>query len=386
MVPVLQPPMQRMAERLLGSKAEAKDLVQDLMVELWQHRHRLDRVDSLQGYALRMTKFRSIDYLKAKPLAVPLCEIPDEASSDRDERERLFDELQRRMADLPEEDQELLRMRYWEHASGVEMSRRLEISEGNVRVRLNRIIQKLRDGFASGNNTKKKNMKKTFLLLIMFWGLMTGASAQQTHVWERSRTIDTTCHSLSLVLEVGRNSILGFRGRISGFGVRYAYQFGGRWDVNGTVAALSDRRYAINPYGSETWYHGDSVIYQGPGLTLEPMLSVFVGGGATLHLIDRSKGSRWDPYMGIGLGLHMPTKTESLYRDDSHTIRSRKIHPILMAAFKVGLGYRISDHWSVLAELEWGGALLHIGGKDFEEPDLLHTLSLKGGIGLTYKF
>lgn len=378
--------MQRMAERLLGSKAEAKDLVQDLMVELWQHRHRLGRVDSLQGYALGMTKFRCIDYLKAKPLAVPLSEMPDEASSDRDERERLFDELQRRMADLPEEDQELLRMRYWEHASGAEMSRRLEISEGNVRVRLNRIIQKLRDGFASGNNTKKKNMKKTFLLLLMFWGLMTGASAQQTHVWERSRTIDTTRHSLSLVLEGGGNGTLGFRGRISGFGVRYAYQFGGRWDVNGTVAARSDRRYAINPYGSETWYHGDSVIYQGHGLTLEPMLSVFVGGGATLHLIDRSKGSRWDPYMGIGLGLNVPTKTESLYFDDSHTIRSRKIHPILRAAFKAGLGYRISDHWSVLAELEWGGALLHIGGKAFEEPDLRHTLSLKGGIGLTYKF
>lgn len=386
MVPVLQPPMQRMAERLLGSKAEAKDLVQDLMVELWQHRHRLGRVDSLQGYALGMTKFRCIDYLKAKPLAVPLSEMPDEASSDRDERERLFDELQRRMADLPEEDQELLRMRYWEHASGAEMGRRMEISEGNVRVRLNRIIQKLRDGFASGNNTKKKYMKKTFLLLLMFWGLMTGASAQQTHVWERSRTIDTTRHSLSLVLEGGGDGTLGFRVRISGFGVRYAYQFGGRWDVNGTVAARSDRRYAINPYGSETRYHGDSVIYQGPGLTLEPMLSVFVGGGATLHLIDRSKGSRWDPYMGIGLGLHMPTKTESLYLDDSYTIRSLKIHPILMAAFKVGLGYRISDHWSVLAELEWGGTLLHIGVKAFEERYLPHTLSLKGGIGLTYKF
>lgn len=378
--------MQRMAERLLGSKAEAKDLVQDLMVELWQHRHRLGRVDSLQGYALGMTKFRCIDYLKAKPLAVPLSEMPDEASSDRDERERLFDELQRRMADLPEEDQELLRMRYWEHASGVEMGRRLEISEGNVRVRLNRIIQKLRDGFESGNNTKKKYMKKTFLLLLMFWGLMTGASAQQTHVWERSRTIDTTRHSLSLVLEGGGNGTLGFGGRISGFGVRYAYQFGGRWDVNGTVAARSDRRYSINPYGSETWYHGDSVIYQGPGLTLEPMLSVFVGGGATLHLIDRSKGSRWDPYMGIGLGLNVPTKTESLYFDDSHTIRSRKIHPILMAAFRAGLGYRITDHWSVLAELEWGGALLHIGGKAFEERYLPHTLILKGGIGLTYKF
>lgn len=147
-VPVLQPAMQRMAERFLDSKQEAKDVVQDLFVELWQNRHRLDGVENLQGYCVRMTQFHCIDHLKAMRLQTTsitqheegLADIP----SDSEEREQLFAELQRHLDGLSEEDQQLLRLHYWDNLSSREIGGRLRISEGNVRVRLTRIVQKLR--------------------------------------------------------------------------------------------------------------------------------------------------------------------------------------------------------------------------------------------------
>lgn len=153
LVPVLQPPMQRMAEQMLGSRPDAKDVVQDLFVELWQRRHQLGKVANLEGYCVRMTQYRCIDQLKKRHLASPLSEAADVPDTGQDDREWLFEELQRRLADLPEEELELLQMRYWEQVSGKEMSHRLKISEGNVRVRLNRIIQKLKEDFTLNKKT-----------------------------------------------------------------------------------------------------------------------------------------------------------------------------------------------------------------------------------------
>ena len=145
--------MQRMAEQLLDSRQEAKDVVQDLFVELWENRKKLDKVDNLPGYCVRMTQFHCIDYLKANRLRVK--EIgPEERDipanpSDFEEREELFAELQRHMSHLSEEEQQLLRLRFWDNLSGREIASNVGISEGNVRVRLNRIIQKLKSDFKS---------------------------------------------------------------------------------------------------------------------------------------------------------------------------------------------------------------------------------------------
>lgn len=372
-IPVLQPPMQRMAERMLGSKYEAKDLVQDLMVELWQHRHSLGKVDNLQGYAVRMTQFWCIDYLKAKPQLVPLSEMPDEAVSEPDEKEELFDELQRRIADLPKEDQQLLSMRYWEQIPGREMSRRLEISEGNVRVRLNRIIQKLRDGFPSGNKSKN-NMKKTVLLLLLVLILAFGASAQQPHTWERNRIVDTTHHSLTLMLNdyVGNLTIPL---KVTMVGIRYNYQPGNRWTVDGTVGLGRTYRFVEDTNSTIITYRDGTLIYQGPSVNIDPILHLYLGAGASLHLIDRSRGSRWDPYLGLSLGVNLFSKMETFYLGgDPVAIRSQRIHPSFESSFRLGCSYRVAEHWDAMAELDLR----------YSTPATL--LFSKYCIGLTYKF
>lgn len=48
--------MYRVAVAILGSADDAADVVQDIMVRLWNNRHALDSVSSLSGYAINAVR------------------------------------------------------------------------------------------------------------------------------------------------------------------------------------------------------------------------------------------------------------------------------------------------------------------------------------------
>lgn len=150
-VPSLQPPMQRMAERLLDSADEAEDLVQDLFVELWENRKKLDQIHNLEGFCVRLVQFRSVDSLRRRnPQAANLPDLPDPASdslacqTEAEHRDKMFEVLANRMSSLPLDQRELLRRRYWEGQSHRDIGEAMNLSEGNVRVKLHRILTRLR--------------------------------------------------------------------------------------------------------------------------------------------------------------------------------------------------------------------------------------------------
>ena len=58
---VLQPAMQRMAERLLGNEDEAADVVQDCFVTLWSERESLKRVLNHEAWCITLVKHRSVE-------------------------------------------------------------------------------------------------------------------------------------------------------------------------------------------------------------------------------------------------------------------------------------------------------------------------------------
>ena len=53
--------MYRLALRITLNSQEAEDVVQDVVIRLWQMRERLDGIDSIEAYALRMTRNLALD-------------------------------------------------------------------------------------------------------------------------------------------------------------------------------------------------------------------------------------------------------------------------------------------------------------------------------------
>lgn len=353
LVPVLQPPMQRMAERMLDSKADAKDLVQDLMIELWQQRHRLSKVANLEGYCVRMVQFKSIDLLKSRPALQGLSEIAYDSDSDTEGREYLFEELQRRISDLPEEERQLLKMRYWEHTSGREMSRRLDISEGNVRVRLNRVISKLRDGFSSETPKNNTNMKKTLMIFILSMLTVVSLKAQEPRVWEVGKQKDSLRHSISLMY----SPTLHIYHTSPGYGIDYGFKLGNRWELTASVEA-NQCLYTVPADPASSWeihYSPDGqVLYSGPGLDYETAANLYFLGGLRFHLLKKPNISKLDPYLGLSFGGVFHTFTDYyLISDREGCIKRYEITPFVgfTQRLNAGLQYRFSNHWSAVGEL-----------------------------------
>src|SRR6187399_1421855 len=56
----------RFAFRLLGSSEEAKDVVQDVFIKLWNGRDRLAEVQNMEAWCMRITKNLSLDRIRSR--------------------------------------------------------------------------------------------------------------------------------------------------------------------------------------------------------------------------------------------------------------------------------------------------------------------------------
>ena len=56
----------RFAFRLLGSSEEAKDVVQEVMMKVWNGREQMGAIDNMEAWCMRITKNLSLDRLRSK--------------------------------------------------------------------------------------------------------------------------------------------------------------------------------------------------------------------------------------------------------------------------------------------------------------------------------
>jgi len=143
----LQPRLQLVAERLLGSAQAAEDAVQDVVLDLWQRRKELERVASVEAYAMQALKFHCVSELRRRPTVNIEC-LPDMTDDDArreaaltEERARLLDTMLER---LPEVQRSAVQMRYIDCLSHEEMQRRLGLSSSNVYTILSRAVSALK--------------------------------------------------------------------------------------------------------------------------------------------------------------------------------------------------------------------------------------------------
>lgn len=144
----LQPTLQLVAERLLGSADEAEDAVQDTVLALWERRSELQRVVSLEGFAMSSLRNHCISLLRHRRPTADVDTLDEYSDDDARREAELVEEraaqLDGMMARLPEVQRQAVQMRYIEQLSHEEMQQRLKMSSSNVYTTLSRAISALK--------------------------------------------------------------------------------------------------------------------------------------------------------------------------------------------------------------------------------------------------
>ncbi|KOH43798.1 RNA polymerase sigma factor [Sunxiuqinia dokdonensis] len=143
--------LRRYARRFTENDEEARDVVQDVFLKLWQKRDMLEGVDNVEAFAMRMTRNKSYDLLRANRTF----SLEEQQTGWQNENQsNLSDELDRSeaatlikklIADLPELQQKIMRMRDIEQLNYDEIAEQTQLQVNAIRVNLSRARKKVRD-------------------------------------------------------------------------------------------------------------------------------------------------------------------------------------------------------------------------------------------------
>ena len=134
----------RAAERIVGDRAEAEDVVQDTLVALWRH-WQDRRPDDPAAYAFRAVSLNAIKRRTRRRRTAPL-EVA-EAAPGREAASEPLDslEFERAIAGLPVAQQVVVRMRFYLGYSLAQIGRSLSISSNTAASRCRYALATLRN-------------------------------------------------------------------------------------------------------------------------------------------------------------------------------------------------------------------------------------------------
>jgi RNA polymerase sigma-70 factor (ECF subfamily) len=140
----------------VGSDALAEELVQDVLLRVWQGRAQLDAKQSLRHYLYRAARNHTINHLKRRRLEDRwrdnAATAPARASSSTDEAVRtheLSDAIAETLATLPERCRLIFTMSREQGLSYADIAEVLDISVKTVETQMGRALKALRAGLAT---------------------------------------------------------------------------------------------------------------------------------------------------------------------------------------------------------------------------------------------
>lgn len=143
------------AYRYMQQPEEAEDVLQDVMLKLWQIRLQLPPDPKLLPYLLSMVRNLCIDRLRARHTINNNMEISNiaeldigDSPADIDDRVEEKDRLRHMLgliAQLPPDQQEVLRLKAFDDLSTEEIAEKMNIKPETVRQHLSRGRKKLRE-------------------------------------------------------------------------------------------------------------------------------------------------------------------------------------------------------------------------------------------------
>ena len=142
------------AEYMVRDRAEAEDVVQDVMVELWRRRENIEVATSLKAYLYRAVRNRALNQLrhqKVAPRAEP--EAADRIAgspADRDfETREINMAVRKAVAGLPDRCREVFELSRIQGLSYGEIAKVMEISIKTVEAQMGKALRVLREELAS---------------------------------------------------------------------------------------------------------------------------------------------------------------------------------------------------------------------------------------------
>ncbi|HRI79145.1 MAG TPA: RNA polymerase sigma factor [Cyclobacteriaceae bacterium] len=142
----------RFAFRLLGSSDEAKDVVQEVLIKVWNGRDQLDEIQNLEAWCMRITRNLSLDRLRQQQRRVTDsiekgAQVQHDALSplERTEMNESIKRIGELMAVLPEKQRQIMHLRDIEGYSYQEIGEILEIDMSQVKVNLFRARNSVRE-------------------------------------------------------------------------------------------------------------------------------------------------------------------------------------------------------------------------------------------------
>lgn len=155
----------RFATHFLKDEEEAKDVVQEVLLKLWQSRHELEKVENIGAYTMQMTKNRCLDVMRArKPL-------PMDAETNRKLKEQTVDvheqvelsesaqQIKMLIDQLPGLQRTIMLMRDIQQLSYDEIAQATGLKTNAIRVNLSRARQKVRDEYLKINSNGNQRNK-----------------------------------------------------------------------------------------------------------------------------------------------------------------------------------------------------------------------------------
>lgn len=141
----------RFALQILQDEEEAKDVLQDIFLKLWQKRDELEKVENLEAFAIRMIRNRCLDVIRTRRTVsleiVKKNSRMEEVFSDTDylENVELAGLIKRIIAGLPDLQRMVIQLRDIEQLEYEEIAEATELNVNAIRVNLSRARKKVRD-------------------------------------------------------------------------------------------------------------------------------------------------------------------------------------------------------------------------------------------------
>ena len=145
-----------LARRVLNSAAEAEDVTQEVFLRLWNQPERFDADrGSLRSFLLTQSHGRAVDAIRSlnSRRAREVNDASRTARAGYDMQHEawdlsLADELQRALAQLPEEERRVIELAYFEGLTYVMVAERLGQPEGTVKSRIRNGMRRMRGALA----------------------------------------------------------------------------------------------------------------------------------------------------------------------------------------------------------------------------------------------
>ena len=143
----------KVAYLMLGNEDDAKDAVQDAYMKMWNRRDSIASIDNPQAYCVALVRNLCLDRHRAAGLSV-VDKTPEELpiagnddASQHIERQQTAQLLNRCLARLPAQQQQVVRLRDINGCSMQEIEKATGLTAVNVRVLLSRARKSLREQF-----------------------------------------------------------------------------------------------------------------------------------------------------------------------------------------------------------------------------------------------